>query len=105
MLGDEITQELRAIRDAAKAQAVATGRPVTSALKSKGIDYGSIKANPNGTVDTSKVRGVNSDLRVRPFFAEGKTISICEVLGGCVQRRNGPYPPTLTCWRPTLADE
>lgn len=93
MLGDEITQDLRALRDAAKAQAAATGRPVTKALKSKGIDYGSITANPNGTVDTSKVEGVDADLRVRPFFAEGKTMSIREFVVGAFRNEMGMESP------------
>jgi hypothetical protein len=93
MLGDEITQDLRAIRDTAAAQAAASGRPVTKALKSKGIDYGTILANPNGTFDTSHVEGVNADLRVRPFFAEGKTMSIREFLVGAFNAEMGMESP------------
>ncbi len=89
MLADEITQDLRAHRDAAKAQASAMGRPVTVALKSKGINYGSIIANPDGVFDTSQVQGVNADLRVRPFFADGRTISIREFLVGAFNAEMG----------------
>jgi hypothetical protein len=93
MLADEITQELRGLRDAAKAQAVSMGRPVTKSLRSKGIDYGSITAKPDGTFDTSRVDGVNIDLRVRPFFAEGKTISIREFLVGAFNAEMGLEAP------------
>jgi hypothetical protein len=93
MLADEITQDLRAIRDTAKAQAAATGRDVTKALKSKGIEYGSITVSPNGSVNTSHVEGVNADLRVRPFFAEGKTISIREFLVGAFNAEMGMESP------------
>jgi cytochrome c peroxidase len=93
MLGDEITQDLRAIRDAAKAQAAATGQTVTKTLKSKGIEYGSITVNPNGTVNTAKVEGVNADLRVRPYFAEGSTISIREFVVGAFRNEMGMESP------------
>lgn len=75
MLADEITTDLRAIRAHALAQARAR-RPVTRRLTSKGIDYGTITANPDGTVDTSQVAGVDPDLRVRPFFAHGGQFSL-----------------------------
>ncbi|HXU01900.1 MAG TPA: thiol oxidoreductase-like protein, partial [Polyangia bacterium] len=78
MLGDEITTDLRAIRTAARTAAQSSGTPQTRTLTSKGINYGSITANPNGTFVTTGVVGVNADLRVRPFFAQGGTISIRE---------------------------
>lgn len=76
MLADEITETLRAIRANAIQQAANKNVPVTLQLKSKGINYGFIKALPNGTVDTSRVDGVDPDLRVRPFFAHGGEFSI-----------------------------
>jgi hypothetical protein len=82
MLADEITTDLRAIRTSALAEAQQRGRPVERALRSKGISYGRITAHPDGTVDTSKVEGVDPDLRVRPFFAHGGTISIREFAVG-----------------------
>jgi hypothetical protein len=82
MLADEITAELRAIRAAAVAQAAETGQAVTRALESKAIAFGSITANPDGSLDTSQVAGVDPDLRVRPFFAHGGTISIREFAVG-----------------------
>ena len=82
MLADEITQGLRAIRTAASARAQASGVSQTRPLRSKGIAYGFITAHPDGTIDTTAVEGVNDDLRVRPFFAEGTTISIREFIVG-----------------------
>ncbi len=89
MLADEITAELRLIRDTALQQAATSGGSVVANLVSKGIDYGSITAFPNGAVDTSAVEGVNPDLRVRPFFAEGTTISIREFLVGAFNAEMG----------------
>src|SRR5918994_7988680 len=53
MLADEITAELRAIRAQAQAEARRQGGPVSRKLTSKGIDYGTIRANPDGSVSTS----------------------------------------------------
>jgi hypothetical protein len=89
MLADEITADLRAIRAQATAQAAARKRTVRLPLVSKGIDYGSIAVARNGAVDTSRVRGVNADLRVRPFFAEGGTISIREFVVGALKFEMG----------------
>jgi hypothetical protein len=76
MLADEITTDLRRTRDAALEQAVASQRPVRLTLKSKGIGYGWLTANPDGSIDASEVEGVDEDLRVKPFFAEGDAFSI-----------------------------
>jgi Di-haem oxidoreductase, putative peroxidase len=89
MLADEMTSDLRAIRAGAATMAVSSGAPVTRALKSKGVSFGKITANPNGTFDTSEVEGVDSDLRVRPFFAQGGTFSMREFAVGALKDEMG----------------
>ena len=89
MLADEISAELRARRDQAIAQAHTTGSPVTVPMLSKGISYGSITAMPDGRVDVSRVQGVDPDLRVRPFFAHGGTMSIREFVIGALNNEMG----------------
>lgn len=89
MLADEITRDLRAIRRSAIQQAQASGHPVTRRLVAKSIDYGRLTARPDGSLDTSGVRGVDADLRVRPFFAHGGTISIREFVVGALQDEMG----------------
>jgi hypothetical protein len=89
MLADEITADLRAIRADALAKAQSSKKPVTRGLVSKGISYGSITASKDGSVDTSRVVGVNQDLRVRPFFAQGGTISIREFIVGAAKNEMG----------------
>src|SRR5262245_52761546 len=71
MLADEITSDLRNTRAQAITEAHALNRRVTKALSSKGINYGTISAEPDGTVGTNEERGVDPDLRVRPFFSHG----------------------------------
>ena len=89
MLADEITTDLRGIRDRAISDARRFRDPVTRSLTSKGINYGSIRAFPSGNVDTSGVRGVDADLRVKPFFAHGGTISIREFVVGAFNDEMG----------------
>lgn len=89
MLGDEITDDLRDIRAAAISDARRERRSVTRNLVSKGINYGTIRAFANGSVDTSGVDGVDGDLRVRPFFAHGETISIREFVVGAFNAEMG----------------
>src|SRR5215472_8900214 len=89
MLADEITTDLRSIRQQAITQAQQSGQSVTLPLLSKGIDYGTITATPSGTVDTSNVQGVDPDLRVRPFFAQGKTMAIREFVVGALHKEMG----------------
>jgi hypothetical protein len=93
MLGDEITQDLRAIRAAAIAQAYLQGTSITAPLVSKGIRYGSITALPDGSVHTGNVQGVDADLRVRPFFAQGGTTSIREFVVGAFNAEMGLEAP------------
>jgi mono/diheme cytochrome c family protein len=89
MLADEITADLRAIQTRAISHAQSAGRPVTRRLTSKGIGYGSIRALPDGTVDASGVEGVDADLRVRPFFHHGGTISMREFIVGALNAEMG----------------
>jgi len=89
MLADEITTDLRGTRDLAIAQARQRKRSVSLKLASKGIQYGIITANPDGSVNTSQVVGVDPDLRVKPFFAEGSTISMREFIVGALHNEMG----------------
>ena len=89
MLGDEITTDLRSTRDLAVTLARQMKKPITLKLLSKGVSYGKIKGNPDGSVDTSQVEGVDADLRVKPFFAEGSTISMREFIVGALHNEMG----------------
>jgi hypothetical protein len=93
MLADEITTELRTIRSQAIQQADNCNCTVTRNLFGKGIFYGRITAFQNGAVNTSQVRGVDPDLRVRPFFHHGGTISIREFLVGAFNAEMGLEAP------------
>ena len=89
MLADEMTAELRAIRAEAIAKAVSRGAEVKRPLIAKGVRFGHLIGKPDGTVDTSRVEGVDANLRVRPFFAHGETISIREFVVGALNAEMG----------------
>ena len=89
MLADEITAELRARRDEAVAAARASQSSVVRPMTAKGIDYGSITAHPDDSTDPSQLKGVDPDLRVRPFFAHGGAFSIRDFIVGALQNEMG----------------
>jgi hypothetical protein len=89
MLADEMTADLRDIRDDARRDAQRFGKDITRSLKTKGVSFGFITARRDGSIDTLKVDGVDPDLRVRPFFAHGGTISIREFAVGAFQAEMG----------------
>lgn len=89
MLADEITLDLRVIRTQAIAEAKTSSAPVSKILASKGVFYGSLTAKADGSVDSSQITGVDPDLRVRPFFAHGGTISIREFVVGALNNEIG----------------
>jgi len=89
MLADEMTTDLRNIRSLARTKAAQQSRAVTMGLRSKGIDFGSITAQPDGSVDTSQISGIDPDLRVKPFFAEGSEFSIRRFIVGALHNEMG----------------
>jgi len=95
MLADEITKDLRAIRAEAVTIATLINAPVTRTLTSKGLSFGSLTANADGTVDAAGVQGINRDLRVRPFFAQGGTTSIREFVVGAFNAEMGLEAPDI----------
>lgn len=95
MLADEMTAELRTIRARALEWAARRGRSVTWPLYAKGVSFGQITAHPDGGVSTSDVQGVDPDLRVRPFFADGGTISLREFIVGALDAEMGLQAPDM----------
>jgi CxxC motif-containing protein (DUF1111 family) len=66
-----MSADLRKQADAVRAQAKTDGRRVEAPLESKGVSFGRIAAEADGSLDTSKVEGVDSDLVVKPFGWKG----------------------------------
>jgi len=98
MIADEMTADLRETRKRARQWSRWLGGPITLPLESKGTHFGRITALPDGRVDTSKVNGVNPDLRVRPFFAQGGAFSLREFIVGAFKDEMGlESPDTVLC--------
>src|SRR5262249_40164867 len=65
-----------------KAAAATAGSPQNIPLVSKGISFGTIIANPDGTVDATGVQGVDADLVVRPFGWKGREATLRRFVEG-----------------------
>ena len=101
MLADEITADLREIRADAISDARRDRRSVTRTVaRQRRHGHSTTARSPRSrtaSVDTSRVEGVDPDLRVRPFFAHGETISIREFLVGAFNAEMGLERRTRTC--------
>ena len=93
IIADEMTSDLRTLRARAAQQASATHEDAAMPLSSKFISFGTITAHADGTFDTSHVQGVNADLRVRPFFADGREYSLRAFAVGAFNDEMGLQSP------------
>ncbi len=88
-LGREMTADLLALRANAVQQAASTGSPVTVSLDTKGVNFGKLTAQPDGTVDTSQISGVDADLIVKPFSQKGVVRSVREFTLNAMNQHHG----------------
>ena len=77
-LAQEMTRELHAIRAQAISRALSDGETQELPLRSKGVDFGIMRVDRYGVVDTSAIEGVDSDLVIRPFGWKGNFETIRE---------------------------
>ena len=89
LLAREMTADLHAIRDGVLREAAASGEPATRTLVTKGIEFGSITAWPNGSLITTEVEGVDRDLVVRPFHQKGVVVSLREFTNHSMNQHHG----------------
>jgi len=78
-LAREMSAELRAQRDAASERAKSEGHRVEQPLTAKTVSFGTISADPDGTLDTTAVEGVDADLTVRPFGWKGHSATLRDI--------------------------
>jgi hypothetical protein len=71
LLALEMSAELHAETSSASERAKAEGHRVEQALTTKGVAFGRIAANPDGTLDYAALEGVDQDLTIRPFGWKG----------------------------------
>jgi mono/diheme cytochrome c family protein len=71
LLAKEMTAELSGLRESCRLQAKASASTITLPLSAKGVSFGQLGCRADGTLDTSKVAGVDATLEVRPFGWKG----------------------------------
>ncbi len=89
MLSREMTNELQSIRVAALQEAADRSAVVTKTLISKGVNFGSVTAYPDGSVDSSGIKGVDADLIIKPFHQAGVVRSIREFTINAMNHHHG----------------
>jgi hypothetical protein len=92
LLAREMTADLRAARADALRRARATGAPVRVELASKGVDFGRITAEPDGSVDFAELDGVDQDLVIRPFTQKGVMTSLRQFTVNALNQHHGIQP-------------
>ncbi|MEM6666504.1 MAG: di-heme oxidoredictase family protein, partial [Pseudomonadota bacterium] len=92
LLAREMSRDLQAQRSAALADARATETPVRISLETKGVTFGQLTANPDGTVDLSQIEGVDPDLVIRPFSQKGVMTSLRQFTVNALNHHHGIQP-------------
>lgn len=72
------------------------GHSVTLPLTTKGVSFGTITANPDGTVITSGIRGVDTDLVIKPFEWKGNFFTVRSFNRDASNNELGMQPVELT---------
>src|SRR5262249_57086375 len=80
LLAREMSAELEAEAKAASERAKVEAHRVEQPLTAKGVSFGRIAADPDGTLDASDVEGVDGDLTVRPFGWKGHQATLRDIV-------------------------
>lgn len=89
MVAREMTRDLHRMRRQALEEAARTGRPSHVTLQTKGVNFGGLVARADGTLDVSRVAGVDADLVVKPFGAKGVAVSLREFTVFALNQHHG----------------
>jgi hypothetical protein len=89
LLARELTADLIHLRQAGLRQARTSNKPVIVELTTKGISFGRLTTNPDGTVDLTEIEGIDSDLHVRPFSHKGVFGSIRQFTINAMNHHHG----------------
>jgi hypothetical protein len=86
-----VAKEMTAALQRLKARALGNpGKKIW--LRAKGVDFGAIRADSSGVVDTRDVVGVDEDLIIRPFGRKGEFSSVREFDLGALMFHIGMQP-------------
>lgn len=89
MLAFEMTEELQRIKNQALIDAVRQNTEIKVRLVTKQTDFGYLIAYPDGTYDSSGVRGVDADLVIKPFGTKGVGVSLREFTNFALNQHHG----------------
>lgn len=89
MLAREMSMDLRALRESALAQAKAQDRAVRVQLQSKGVSFGVLTMNADGSQDSSGIEGVDHDLIIKPFHQSGTKVSLRQFSANAMNQHHG----------------
>jgi hypothetical protein len=92
LLAREMSRDLQAIRDKTLAEAHTTGQTVRHALETKGVEFGFISAEPDGSVRLDELDGVDTDLVIRPFSQKGVMTSLRQFTINALNHHHGMQP-------------
>ena len=89
LLAREMSLELQSVRGQALSEARATGSGVRLPLEAKGVDFGYISAEPDGSVNLDELDGVDTDLVIRPFSQKGVMTSLRQFTVNALNHHHG----------------
>ena len=92
MLAREMSHELQSIRGETLSQARAEGTVVRRKLETKGVEFGFITAEPDGSVNLDELDGVDTDLVIRPFSQKGVMTSLRQFTVNAMNHHHGIQP-------------
>lgn len=76
----EMSAELQAQAAEAAALARAQGKRIEQPLNTKGVSFGRVAADPDGSLDLSRIEGIDHDLVVRPFGWKGHQATLHDMI-------------------------
>jgi Di-haem oxidoreductase, putative peroxidase len=79
LLAREMSAHLQAQAAGARERAKAERHRVEQALTAKGVSFGRIAVDPDGTVDSAALEGVDEDLTIRPFGWKGHQATLRDI--------------------------
>lgn len=92
LLAREMSRDLQATRDRALAEARAAGASVRLELETKGVRFGFITAEADGSVNLDELDGVDTDLVIRPFSQKGVMTSLRQFTVNALNHHHGMQP-------------
>ncbi|WP_417423845.1 di-heme oxidoredictase family protein [Hoeflea sp.] len=92
LLAREMSRDLQAIRNTALSQARADGKTVRLSLETKGVAFGFITAEADGSVNLDELDGVDTDLVIRPFSHKGVMTSLRQFTINALNHHHGMQP-------------